>query len=591
MADLTPAAARSTASEPARRVALLTAVAAVLGIVGLGLARVTAGWSPLAPDDARYLFVGLSVLDGEGPVTPNGGIYLLRSPVFGVVLALGSRLLGGDPIDGARLVAVGVAMSGMLGGLRVAWLVAGPTGAVGTAIALTSTPLVWQLLPSLRIDMAQAACIVLLLLVAWRPTRWRWAAAGAILGVAILVKETALPLLLLPAALVGTVSHRVVLGLAATYVAAALLTAGWWWVIVWMSSGQVFPLNAFAVVESRDVAGSLRLPWLAGAIIGIGLLGWSVVADRARRERGPRLLLFAAIGLAPAAIYAASNGLGARNFAALAVLSSIAIGVGSGTLAGIARDRGLFGHLERRRLTMAVVVASATVIMVTGQWSVARPGGDRLADALVGWIGAHLPDGGRIVMSFQEREVVALRRFGRTEVRSLPVRRVDVADDPASYLWMGLRDAQLFGYTQRNWETALTDPPPAYLIVVSPHPFTPVDLLHAGSGAATLPGLTPVATLEAGRDRADILRVDPAEVERGTAGVPLHLSADAALAWLDLAAGPDGDDDAVARLLAARPVVSGTAITTLVERLGTRACAIPGPAGAITLTPAPTCPA
>lgn len=594
MADLTPAASGSSALEPAGRAALtvaITAVAAVLGIVALALARVAAGWAPLAPDDARYLFVGLSVLDGEGSVTPNGGTYLLRSPVFGVVLALGGRLLGGDPIDGARLVAVGLATAGLLGGLRVAWLVTGPTGAIGTAIALGSTPLIWQLLPSLRIDLPQAALIVLLLLIAWRPTIRRWAVAGVVLGLAILTKEAVLPLLLIPVALVGWVPRRTAMAMGLAYAGTAVVTAGWWWVVVWTSSGQVFPLNALAVIEARDVAGSLRVSWATGALAIAALLGWLLVGLRARTEFGPRLLVVTAVGLTPAALYAASQGLDARNFAALAVLSSVAMGIGATDVINDVRRRGLLRRSGGGPRAVSLIAIGAIVGAVAlGQASVPRSASDRLADAIVAWVEEHVPDGGRIVMSFREREAIALRRFGRTVVRSLPVRRVEATDDPASYVWIGLRDEQLFGYTRRSWLASLTEGPPSVVVFVGPHPFTPVELLGTG-GTTVLPGLSRVTTIEVDADRADILRVDPAEVALRTDAVALHLSADAALAWLDLADGPEGDEDAVARLVGARPVVSGTAIPALLERLGTRACAIPGSAGTMALTPAPSCPA
>ena len=49
----------------------------VLAIVGIGLARIAiSGWAPLAADDARYLYVGLSILDGQGAVTPSGDPYV-----------------------------------------------------------------------------------------------------------------------------------------------------------------------------------------------------------------------------------------------------------------------------------------------------------------------------------------------------------------------------------------------------------------------------------------------------------------------------------------------------------------------------------
>ena len=105
--------------------------------------------------------------------------------------------------------------------------------------------------------------------------------------------------------------------------------------MVWVSSGQLFPLNALSALEARDVAVPLRIARSAAPLLAAIAIGWGVVAWRARHAPGPRLLLVAGAGLVPAALYAASLSLNARNFAGLAVLSAIAIGCGG----GVARRR------------------------------------------------------------------------------------------------------------------------------------------------------------------------------------------------------------------------------------------------------------
>jgi hypothetical protein len=449
---------------------------------------------------------------------------------------------------------------------------------------------VWQLLPSLRIDLFQTALVVALLLVAWRPTVRRWAVSGVVLGVVVLVKETALPLLALPVALVGLVPARDVRRLALVFVGAAVVTAGWWWLVVWLGSGQVFPANALAVIEARDVSANLRIVATAVPLLGVVAVAWIVLAWRARDELGPRLLLAAAIGLVPSALYAASQGLNARNYAGLAVLSAAAVGIAGATLVEEARTRRDRSPRPAVRAAAAValvaILALGLVVPVVGQAAVPRAVPDRLGDDVIAWLDDHVPDGGRVAMPFREREVTALRRFGRTEVRLLPVRRVDPADPPEAFLWMGLRDRQLFGYQRSGWVRALTDPPVDYVILVGPHAFTPSDLVTAGAEGPTLPGLTPAAVLESGDDRADILAVDATGAIAGTPDVPLHLTADAALAWLDEAGGPA----AATRLLQAHPVVSGDALEALLARLGDEACVTPAPAGATQLHPAGTCP-
>ncbi len=581
----------------------------VIAIVGLALARIAGGWAALAPDDARYLFVGLSVLDGQGAVTPGGDPYLMRSPIYGLALAVGSLVLGGDPLVGARVVALAMALLGLLGAARLGWMIAGPGGGVGVVLALVATPLIWHLLPSLRIDLPQTALVIALLLAASpllaasRPSVRRWAAAGVVLGVLVLVKETALPLLLLPVALVGSVPGPRVLRMAAAYVGAAIVTAGWWWVVVWMASGQVFPANALAVVEARDVEGSLRMASSAVPLLLAFIVGWGVVGWRARQELGARLLLVAGLALTPLTVYAAANGLNARNFAGLAVLSCIAVGIAGAIIVSAARSwlsqpSGPHGSTGWDRLRpgaaglgLGAVLAFALVAPAIGQRSVPGVVTDYLADDLVAWLATNLDDGGRIVMPFREREEMALRRFGSTQVRLLGIQRVDLADPPGTFIWMGLRDAQLFGYSRGVWVSALTDPPATYLVLVSPHPFTPMDLVGAGPTDPSIPGLTPVSTLVDGGDQAEILHIDPTAVRATTNDVPLHLSAEAALAWLDQAGGgPSGPREAEARLLEARPIVSGEGSDALFTRLSDRACRVPAPAAAAQLAPVGTCP-
>jgi len=199
-----------------------------VAIVAIVLLRTALfGWSPIAPDDARYLFVGLSVFSGDGPVTPSGSVFLLRSPVYGVVLAAGSTVVGGDPIAGARVVTLILAVACLLAAVRLGWLMAGPGGAIATMLALLATPIVWRLVPTLRIDLTQTAGVIAILLAAWRPTLTRWALGGVLFGLTILVKETALPLALLPLAMLGVEPPRRVASFMAVYLGAAFLTAGW----------------------------------------------------------------------------------------------------------------------------------------------------------------------------------------------------------------------------------------------------------------------------------------------------------------------------------------------------------------------------
>ena len=74
-----------------------------------------------------------------------------------------------------------------------------------------------------------------------------------LLGLAILVKETALPLALLPLALIGLESPRRIATFLAAFLAAAVLTAAWWWVVVWVRRGGALPAQRDLGHRGRDV--------------------------------------------------------------------------------------------------------------------------------------------------------------------------------------------------------------------------------------------------------------------------------------------------------------------------------------------------
>lgn len=195
-------------------------------------------------------------------------------------------------------------------------------------------------------------------------------------------------------------------------------------------------------------------------------------------------------------------------------------------------------------------------------------------------------------MAFREREQMALRLYGRADVAILPIARVGASEAPEDYLWMGLRDRQLFGYRRAAWAGTLAGEiggagrPADLLVLVGPHPFTPTALTATPGTDANL-GLTPAASLDADGDRAEIYRVTPGAAPTPS-DVPLHLSAETAEAWLDLA----GDAAATGRLLDARPVVDGApeAIVGLIDRVGAAACSTPTSDGSVTLGRAGTCP-
>ena len=569
-----------TASEPGGEVAPVGRAGAVvvvgfaLGLVAVAIVRlIVSGWADVAPDDARYVFVGLSTLDGHGPVTPSGNLFLLRSPIYGIALAAGRWLSADGPVGGARVVAAALSMAGLLGAVSLGRSLGGPLGAVGTALALLSMTLVWRLLPTLRIDLPQTAGVIAVLLALHHPSSRRWALAGALFGLTILVKETILLLAVVPLAFVGTMPLARLARLWAVFLVTAALVAGWWWVVVWTQSGAIFPLNAVGVIERRDVAADVRVDTFGLGLVGVIAVAWLVVVAGARRNRDLRLLVAAAACLAPPAAYAMLNGLSTRNLAGLAVLSAVAIGVGVAWFV----DR--FAGGAARGRSMAAVTIVVLVIglagAAAGQARVGDPGESALPGQIAGWLRDNAAPGDHAVMTFRDSEIIALELYGDVAVPGLASVRV-ASDAPlAGFLWIGLRDRQLFGYTRAGWEQTLAQPGTGDLVLAGPHPLTPAELMSTLDRGG-LPGVVLARTFATKGEWASIYAVTPSAVRADAADVPLHLSPAGAVAWLDLT-----DDDPAGRarsLATSGAIVVGTGTDELGRRLAGIACLVPIPA-------------
>jgi hypothetical protein len=592
---VTASAARIPSVQGGRASPVLVAIGFGVTLIVVAIGRLALfGWAEVAADDARYLYVGLSTLDGHGPVTPSGSVFLLRSPVYGIALAAASAIGGGDPVDGARVVALALSSAAVLVAVALAWRLGGAIGAAGTAFALLAMPLIWRLVPTLRIDLPQAAGVCAVILALHRPTVRRWALAGALFGFTVLVKETILLLALAPLAFVGAVPTGRFARLWSIFLVVAAAVAGWWWILVFAQSGAIFPLNAIGVIERRDVGADIRLDLFGAGLLAAAGGAWLIVIAGAFRDRGLRLLVVAAACLVPPAAYATLNGLNARNYADLAVLSAIAIGVAAGrSVAWFAARRPADRASRVGLLTLAAAVGLGGA--TAGQVRVGDPSEPRLPAQVVDWLRTASPPGSRVVMTFRYNEVVAVELYGHVSVPNLSAVRVDAAAPLGDFLWLGLRDRQLFGYTRAAWEAMLRQPGTSYLVLAGPHPLTPAEQMHALDGG-TVPGLERAQSFEADGDWATIYRVDPSAVRASVSDVAPHLSPAAALAWIDLQGGTlaSGADEAAAKALAdAGTVVIGPDRAALASRLAGLACLVPAPAdgadAAKVTAPGPDC--
>jgi hypothetical protein len=356
---------------------------------------------------------------------------------------------------------------------------------------------------------------------------------------------------------------------------AAALVAGWWWLSVWLKAGVVFPLNAIGVIEQRDVAGSLR-PSREGlllvALLGAGALG---LAARLRIDPTARLLAFAVLAMVPPAIYATANSLSTRNYAVLALLCCVAVGATTADLVAWMRRRLAPGPGWARWAAVAAGVVVACALVLVAQKVTGVAAGSTLPEQLSRWLAGHATPGQRVVMTFRLRELVTLELRNRVPVASIAANRVRADDDPASFVWMGLRDQQLFGYPAAGWDRTLGQPGTAFLVFVEPHALTPSELVPLlGSLRGAEAGFTLAVTLPEGDDAAHVFTVDAARASGSAGQLGLHLSPDAAQAWLALGGRPA---DRVGRLAAVGPVIMGSdgSLEQLRAVLGGLACLAP----------------
>lgn len=542
-------------------------------IVALAALRIAAwGWSPAAPDDARYVFVGLRLLDGAGAVTPEGLPYLVRAPAYPLALALGSQLGGADPFAGAHVVAWMLSLAALVGAIALASRLAGPAAGAAAAAAVAGAALLWNLLPTLRIDLPQAAGVVgvLLLLVDARTTA-RWLAAGLLLGLTILVKESVILLALLPVAWVGRQDAPALVRRTGAFWIGIAAAAGWWWLLVWLRAGVIFPANGLAMIESRQVGSELDVEPLGLVALAIGAAAWLATTGAAVGAPRLRLLVLAGVLVLPPAAYAMWNGLSARNLVVPAVLTVVAIGVATAIL-----WRRISSHPDSkvRHASLVAICAVALLLVVAGQDAVSRPSPNPVQSTVAAWLAGRTAAGEQVAATFRGREILAVELLGESvAVRTFDPVRVPPGADAGSYLWLGVRDEQLFGYPREAVRTLLGDPRTRYVIVTQPHPLAPAELVaDDGTGAAAALGLTARETIEGGRETSVAFEVDPAVAGAAAATAPLRATAPGALGYL---AG--GNPRAPASFLAASPYVTGTAteLDAVAARLDPGACRTP----------------
>jgi hypothetical protein len=551
------------------RQGFVASIAIVAGIAATRLA--IGGWESMSPDHARYVYSGMSLLADRGYVIEAGGPFLVRSPAYPVLVGGAFSLAGAN---GAHLIAWTLGVGGLLLAIAFAARLAGPVAAVAAALAVATTPLFWEQIVSIGIDMPQAALFLAALLLFLRPTARRWLAAGAVLGAAVLVKETVAPAaVLLPLAWLprwSKLGWRRWGGLTLVFGSVIVIVTGWWWIYVWQETGLVFPLNALESIVRDEAPASVNpRPALVLAAL-VAIAAWARIIFGRWRDPGVRVLMAAALSVTPAVTAAIVLSQPVRNVAILALLSCVAIGVATADVRSWAWRR---LPTPARRGIAAGFIATLIAAPAIGQSSVSSASEDPLPAQIAELLRPGLMPGEAVVSSFRYRSELGVELFeNRVSVRLIPIAVVYRAGDPARFIWLGERRGTLFGLSRNGWERALGSRPAAYLAIAVPHPLSPAELLSAlRSSAGWDAGLTHMAQLRGPTGMADVFEVNPARVE--ASGLRLHAQPGALIHWLDLA-DASGEPHAVGRLVEAHPVVparsSGLAI--LADRLGSGAC-------------------
>ena len=551
----------------------MVSAALVCGVAVVRLA--TGGWDAMLADHSRYVFSGMSLLDGRGYVGEAGETFYVRSPAYPVMVG-GGFAVGGS--DGAHLVAWGLGLAGLVMAVWLAARLGGPLAGLATAAAIITVPQFWEQIVSLGIDLPHAAIYLGAIALLRYPMPGHWLAAGGLLGLTLLVKETVAPaVLLLPIAWLPPWSGliwRTWARLSTVFLLAIAVVAGWWWFLVWRETGLLFPLNSLQAIirdEAEVTLSTTRtsaVAWLAVAA------AWAYLLARRFREAGVRLVALGALALAPAVTATVLLSQPERNLTVLVLLSCIAAGVAAADLWRVGSSR-----LPRRaRLAVtAAVVAALIAGPALGQGIVRATHQDSLAADSAAVVRPTLRAGQEVISSFRGRSPLGVELFDlRVRVRLLPVVAVQRPADASEYIWLGERRGTLFGLTRANWMRVLRSDDAAHMVLIAPHMLTPTELLPALRSADGQPsGVTFVQTLVRQFGTADIFQIVPDLIDRATE-VRMHAEPGALLHWLDDAEAA-GMSDASASLLAARPVVfaRATKLKDLAGRLGSEACLRP----------------
>jgi 4-amino-4-deoxy-L-arabinose transferase-like glycosyltransferase len=268
-------------------------------------------------DEAKYLGIGFSMVEGHGPQIVFGGYFLPHSPLWPTVVVAPAVAFGVDALVVGRSLNAISGLGLILLSAALAWRIR-PAAAALAAIGLLATTYIHELTRTARLDVPAAALAVAYLalgLVAVRRGSARYAvAAGLLFGVAFLIKEIVLPLAPVPilAAILHRRPWRSILRTAGWILLSAIVVVAPWFMFVADVSGRVYRIGtpawtllpiglallgfgiACVIASRREVSagrleGSVRT-WLVACVTIVWVLGLTLVFARTLASRGTSLI-------------------------------------------------------------------------------------------------------------------------------------------------------------------------------------------------------------------------------------------------------------------------------------------------------------
>ena len=275
-------------------------IACLVIIAGCSLPVFRAGPAPLTSDESLYTTEALNIATGKGLTYPTGEPIVHRAPLYPAFLALVFKV-DGVSLENAYLVTrLATLANAVLVFFLARSLFSSLAGLVAGVLAATS-PYLTGLGTTLFLDGTQTTFVLASLLAFWHARQKGslplHVLAGVLLGLAFLVKESAillLPLAVFYGLLYGDEKgrNRFIIGWPGGFVAAT----GWWWAWVYLQSDSIYLVG---YVHAAVVLEKLALAAAAAFVVAV-LLGLLPSGERARRGHWPRVFRFAALAGAAA---------------------------------------------------------------------------------------------------------------------------------------------------------------------------------------------------------------------------------------------------------------------------------------------------